>query len=148
MPEHSLQWFKTEEREGRTCVFDPLRRRYVALTPEEEVRQKVLFLLVEHLKVPAGRVAVEYSLKVNGLDKRTDAVVFGAEGLPLMIVECKASTVTLTEAVLDQAVRYHSALRPKYLLLTNGTTTYCYQAEGQKLLSMDHLPDYAEMQQV
>ena len=148
MPEHSLQWFKTEEREGRTCVFDPLRRRYVALTPEEEVRQKVLFLLVEHIKVPAGRVAVEYSLKVNGLDKRTDAVVFGAEGLPLMIVECKASTVTLTEAVLDQAVRYHSALRPKYLLLTNGTTTYCYQAEGQKLLSMDHLPDYAEMQQV
>lgn len=148
MPEHSLQWFKTEEREGRTCVFDPLRRRYVALTPEEEVRQKVLFLLVEHLKVPAGRVAVEYSLKVNGLDKRTDAVVFGAEGFPLMIVECKASTVTLTEAVLDQAVRYHSALRPKYLLLTNGTTTYCYQAEGQKLLSMDHLPDYAEMQQV
>lgn len=148
MPEHSLQWFKTEEREGRTCVFDPLRRRYVALTPEEEVRQKVLFLLVEHLKVPAGRVAVEYSLKVNGLDKRTDAVVFGAEGLPLMIVECKASTVTLTEAVLDQAVRYHSVLRPKYLLLTNGTTTYCYQAEGQKLLSMDHLPDYAEMQQV
>lgn len=148
MPEHSLQWFKTEEREGRTCVFDPLRRRYVALTPEEEVRQKVLFLLVEHLKVPAGRVAVEYSLKVNGLDKRADAVVFGAEGLPLMIVECKASTVTLTEAVLDQAVRYHSALRPKYLLLTNGTTTYCYQAEGQKLLSMDHLPDYAEMQQV
>ena len=148
MPKHSLQWFKTEEREGRTCVFDPLRRRYVALTPEEEVRQKVLFLLVEHLKVPAGRVAVEYSLKVNGLDKRADAVVFGAEGLPLMIVECKASTVTLTEAVLDQAVRYHSALRPKYLLLTNGTTTYCYQAEGQKLLSMDHLPDYAEMQQV
>lgn len=148
MPEHSLQWFKTEEREGRAYVFDPLRRRYVALTPEEEVRQKVLFLLVEHLKVPAGRVAVEYSLKVNGLDKRADAVVFGAEGFPLMIVECKASTVTLTEAVLDQAVRYHSALRPKYLLLTNGTTTYCYQAEGQKLLSMDHLPDYAEMQQV
>lgn len=148
MPEHSLQWFKTEEREGRTCVFDPLRRRYVALTPEEEVRQKVLFLLVEHLKVPAGRVAVEYSLKVNGLDKRADAVVFGAEGLPLMIVECKAPTVTLTEAVLDQAVRYHSALRPKYLLLTNGTVTYCYQAEGQNLLSMDHLPDYAEMQQV
>ena len=148
MPEQSLQWLKTEEHEGKTYVFDPLRRRYVALTPEEEVRQKVLFLLVEHLKVPAGRLAVEYSLKVNGLDKRADAVVFGAEGLPLMIVECKAPTVTLTEAVLDQAVRYHSALRPKYLLLTNGTGMYCFQAEGQGLRSMDHVPGFSEMQGV
>ena len=144
MPEH-LQWFKTEEREGRTYVFDPLRRRFVALTPEEEVRQKVLFLLVEHLKVPAGLLAVEYSVKVNGMDKRADAVVFGAEGQPLMIVECKAASVTLTEAVLDQAVRYHSALKPKYLLLTNGATTYCFKAEGQALVPLDHLPDYAEM---
>ena len=145
MPEQPLQWFKTEEREGRTYVFDPLRRRFVALTPEEEVRQKVLYLLVEHLKVPAGVLAVEYSVKVNGMDKRADAVVFGAEGQPLMIVECKAASVTLTEAVLDQAVRYHSALKPKYLLLTNGATTYCFKAEGQALCPLDHLPDYAEM---
>ena len=145
MPSPSLQWFQTEEREGRTYVFDPLRRREVVLTPEEEVRQKILYLLVEHLKVPAGLVAVEYSLKVNGLDKRADAVVFGKEGLPLMIVECKAPSVTLSEAVLDQAVRYHSALSPDYLLLTNGQSTYCFKAEGSILCSMDHLPDYAEM---
>ena len=140
-----LQWFKTEEREGRTYVFDPLRRRFVALTPEEEVRQKLLYLLVEHLHVPAGLVAVEYSVKVNGLDKRADAVVFGSEGQPLMIVECKAPTVTLTEAVLEQALRYHSALQPQYLLLTNGAVTYCYKAENQALCPLDHLPDYAEM---
>ena len=146
MPEQSLQWFKTEEREGRTYVFDPLRRRQVVLTPEEEVRQKVLYLLVEQLQVPAGLVAVEYSLKVNGMDKRADVVVFGKEGLPLMIVECKAPTVTLTEAVLDQAVRYHSALKPNYLLLTNGTSMYCFKAEGQGLRSMDHLPGFSEMQ--
>ena len=133
--DNRLQWFKTEEREGRTYVFDPLRRRFVALTPEEEVRQKMLYLLVEHLKVPAGLVA----------DKRADAVVFGNEGLPLMIVECKAPSVTLTEAVLEQALRYHSALHPQYLLLTNGTITYCYRAENQTLRPLDHLPDYAEM---
>ena len=80
MAEQKLQWFKTEEREGKTHVFDPLRKRFVLLTPEEEVRQKMLYLLVEHLKVPAGLVAVEYSLKVNGLDKRADAVVFGTDG--------------------------------------------------------------------
>ena len=140
-----LQWFKTEEREGKTYVYDPLRRRQVALTPEEEVRQRVLYLLVERLKVPSGLLAVEYSVKVNGLDKRADAVVFGTEGLPLMIVECKAPTVMLTEAVLEQAVRYHSVLRPKYLLLSNSNDTYCFKVEGQRLSPLDHLPDYTEM---
>lgn len=140
-----LQWFKTEEREGRNFVFDPLRKRFVLLTPEEEVRQKVLYLLVEHLKVPAGLIAVEYSLKVNGLDKRADAVVFGAQGHPIMIVECKAATVTLTQAVLEQAVRYHSALHPRYLLLTNGVVTYCYLVEGQSIKPLDYLPDFGEM---
>ena len=175
MPDQPLQWFRTEEREGRTYVFDPLRRRLVVLTPEEEVRQKALYLLVEHLKVPAGLVAVEYSMKVNGMDKRADAVVFGKNGQPLMIVECKAPSVTLTEAVLDQAVRYHSAFippfkgvlegrgiqketrpegqginttSPQYILITNGSCTYCFRAEGQALCSMDHLPDFAEMQHI
>ena len=147
MAERQLQWFKTEEREGRTLVFDPLRKRFVALTPEEEVRQQVLRLLVETLKVPSGLVAVEYSVKVNGLDKRADVVVFGTDGHPLMIVECKASSVMLTQAVLEQAVRYHTALRPKFLLLTNGTAIYCFKAEGTTLIPMDHLPDFAEMKE-
>lgn len=145
MSQIQLTWFKTQAQEGRTQVFDPLRRRFVALTPEEEVRQKTLYLLVEHLGVPAGLLAVEYSVKVNGLDKRADAVVFGNEGRPLMIVECKAPSVTLTEAVLEQALRYHSVLQPQYLLLTNGTVTYCYKAEGASLRPLDHLPDYQEM---
>ena len=110
MADTPLQWFKTEQREGKIFVFDPLRKKYVLLTPEEEVRQKVLYLLVEQLHVPSGLLAVEYSVKVNGLDKRCDAVVFGKDGQPLMIVECKAQSVKITDKVLDQAVRYHSAL--------------------------------------
>lgn len=140
-----LQWFKTEEREGRLMVFDPLRRRFVALTPEEEVRQKVLYLLVEHLKVPSGLVAVEYSVKVNRMDKRADAVVFDQEGQPLMIVECKAADVKITEKVLDQAIRYHSALKPKYLLLFNGSDCRCFHTKSGILTAMGHLPDYEEM---
>ena len=145
MPATQLHWFRTEEREGKTYVFDPLRKRMVLLTPEEEVRQKMLYLLVEHLKAPAGLVAVEYSVKVNGLDKRADIVVFGTDGSPLMIVECKAASVTLTQAVLDQALRYHSALNPKFLLLSNGAVTYCFKAEAQGLMPLNHLPDFLEM---
>ena len=142
----TLQWFKTRTQEGKTQVFDPLRRRYCALTPEEEVRQKVLYLLVEHLGVPQGLLAVAYSIKVNGLDKRCDAVVFGREGEPLMIVECKAASVQLTQKTLDQAVRYYSALHPRFLMLYNGENCYCFKTENGSLNAMDHLPNYREMQ--
>lgn len=140
-----MQWFKTREEEGRMLVFDPLRKRYVALTPEEEVRQKILYLLVETLKVPYGLLAVEYSIKVNGLDKRCDAVVFGQDALPLMIVECKAQTVSLSQKTLEQAVRYYSNLQPRYLLLYNGKECYCFKAQDGTLTAIDHLPDYEEM---
>ena len=145
MDANVLQWFRTEEREGKTFVFDPLRGKYVVLTPEEEVRQRVLCLLVDQLHVPAGLLAVEYSVKVNGLDKRCDAVVFGKDAQPLMIVECKALGVKLTKKVLDQAVRYHAALHPRYLLLFNGEFFYCFRTDSGTLTQMDHLPDYSEM---
>ena len=140
-----LQWFKTRQQGGKTLVFDPLRKRYCTLTPEEEVRQKALYLLVEHLDVPAGLLAVEYAVKVNGLDKRCDAVVFGKDGTPLMIVECKAASVKLTQKTLEQAVRYHSVLQPKYLMLYNGKDCYCFKKEDSQLKTMDHLPLYGEM---
>lgn len=143
MPE--LQWFKTVKQGDRTMVFDPLRKRYCALTPEEEVRQKALYLLVEHLGVPAGLVAVEYSIKVNGLDKRCDAVVFGRDGNPLMIVECKAASVKLSQSTLEQAIRYYSALQPRYLMLYNGNECYCFKSDNGKLTALDHLPAYSEL---
>lgn len=128
-------------------MFDPLRKKYCTLTPEEEVRQKALYLLVEHLGVPAGLIAVEYSVKVNGLDKRCDAVVFGNDGLPLMIVECKAQTVKIAENTLDQAVRYHSALHPAFLMLFNGIDCFCFKTGNGNLQALDHLPTYSEMQE-
>lgn len=145
MPE--IQWFKTKDVDGKTQVFDPLRRRYCALTPEEEVRQKVLYMLVEHLGVPAGLLAVEYSIKVNGLDKRCDAVVFSKDGAPLMIVECKAASVQISQNTLDQAIRYYSALQPKYLMLYNGKDCYCFKSEQGKLKTLNHLPLYSELSQ-
>jgi hypothetical protein len=141
-----LQWFKTSIQEGKTMVFDPLRKRYCMLSPEEEVRQKALYLLVEHLGVPAGLLAVEYSIKVNGLDKRCDAVVFGQDGFPKMIVECKAASVKLTQSTLEQVVRYHSALHPKYLMLYNGKDCYCFKSDNGTLIPMDHLPLFSEME--
>ena len=135
-----MDWFKTSSIDNKTVVFDPLRKQYVVLTPEEQVRQKMLHYLVETRKVPAGLVAVEYSIKVNNLPKRADIVVFNNLGEPQMIVECKAETVPITEKVLDQAIRYFSGLKVKYLTLTNGKSMFCYKTENGKLEALTEFP--------
>ena len=137
-----MNWFNTIIEDNRTKVFDPIRKIYCALTPEEEVRQKMLYYLVEKKKYPAGLIAVEYSIKVNNLPKRCDIVVFNKDAKPIMIVECKAEHVPITQKVLDQAVRYYSGLNVNYLLLTNGKTIFCYHIdmENKKLEALNELP--------
>lgn len=135
-----MKWFKTLIINNKTVVFDPLRKQYVALTPEEQVRQKMLYFLVETRNVAAGLIAVEYSIKVNNLPKRADIVVFNNLGEPQMIVECKAETVPITEKVLDQAIRYFSGLKVKYLTLTNGKTMFCYQITDGKIEILTEFP--------
>ena len=135
-----MEWFKVTVIDNKTVVFDPLRKQYVALTPEEQVRQKMLHYLVETRKVAAGLIAVEYSIKVNNLPKRADIVVFNNLGEPQMIVECKAESVPITEKVLDQAIRYYSGLKVKYLTLTNGKMMFCYKVEEGKLEALAEFP--------
>lgn len=135
-----MLFFKTQTIDNKTQVFDPLRRQWVSLTPEEQVRQKTLHYLVETRKVAAGLIAVEYSIKVNNLPKRADIVVFNNLGEPQMIVECKAESVPITEKVLDQAIRYYSGLKVKYLTLTNGKTMFCYKVGEGRLEPLSDFP--------
>lgn len=135
-----MVFFKTQIIDGKVTVFDPLRRQYVALTPEEQVRQKMLYYLVETRKVPSGLIAVEYSIKVNNLPKRVDIVIYNNLGEPQMIVECKAETVPITEKVLYQAIRYYSGLKVKYLTLTNGKTMFCYKITDGKIETLSEFP--------
>jgi hypothetical protein len=139
-----MNWFNTIIEDNRTKVFDPIRKIYCTLTPEEEVRQKMLYYLVEQKKYPAGLIAVEYSIKVNGLPKRCDIVVFNKEAKPKMIVECKAEYVPITQKVLDQAIRYYSGLNAEYLILTNGKTMFCYHIdiENKKLEVLSEIPQF------
>ena len=138
-----MNWFNTVIEDNKIKVFDPIRKIYCALTPEEEVRQKMLYYLVEVKKYPAGLLAVEYSIKVNNLPKRCDIVVFNNSGRPKMIVECKAESVPITQKVLDQAIRYYSGLNVNYLLLTNGKTMFCYHIdiENKKIEAMREMPE-------
>ncbi len=106
--------------DGRREVLDPVRRRRVALTPEEEVRQQTIAMLHEHYGYPLELMQVEGAITVNGQTRRCDIVVYDIDGHPFLIVECKRPDVALTQRVCDQACRYNTVLQVPYLLLTNG----------------------------
>lgn len=111
---------QVRDTDGRREVLDPVRRRWVALTPEEGVRQWVIGLLHEHYGYPLELMQVEGAITVNGMTRRCDIVVYDTTGTPQMIVECKKPEVTITQKVCDQACRYNTVLKVPYLLLTNG----------------------------
>lgn len=128
-------------------IFDMLRRRYVALTPEEWVRQSFVHYLVEHLGYPAALLANEVSLQVGQKQLRADSVLYDRQLQPRMIIEYKAPNVVLTQKVFDQIMVYNLLLHVDYLMVSNGLQHYCFKIdyEGKKTLSLDHIPTYEEI---
>ena len=104
-------------------IFCEWRHRWVRLTPEEWVRQQLLHRMVSEWDYPASLIAVEQAITVGEVHKRCDAVVYDSAMQPLMLIECKAETVPLTQKTLDQAIVYNRKLNVPYLLLCNGAQT-------------------------
>jgi hypothetical protein len=123
-------------------IFDLVRRKYVALTPEEWVRQNFINFLTSVKGYPASLFAVEMQVNVFGLCQRADIVVYSRQGKPWMIVECKSPSVTLTHHTFYQAARYTSALKVPYIVMTNGLRHYCLHFNGISLDFLEDLPDY------
>lgn len=146
LPEADL---RIRQQGNATEVYDPLRRKFVALTEEEWVRQNLIQYLAQHKNVPLHMMASERGLVVNGMPKRFDIVVFGTDGKPAMIVECKAPHVTVNEDVFYQAARYNLALQVKFLLITNGIEHHCvfidYKSGNTRF--MEEIPNYGAMRQ-
>jgi hypothetical protein len=118
--------FHRIEKEGKLLIFDPVRKKYVVLTPEEWVRQHVIRFLVQEKQVPLTLISVEVEFRLFNTVKRFDLAVSDRNGQALLMVECKAPTVALSQQVLDQAVRYNMTLKVGLLLLTNGLQhVYC-----------------------
>ena len=133
---------------GRTSVFDLIRRKFVALTPEEWVRQHFVNFLLTEKSYPKTLIANEIQINLNGQKKRCDTVVYNREAEPLMIIEYKAPDVNVTQAVFDQIARYNIVLKVKYLIVSNGINHYCCRMDYQKQ-TYDYLPEipsYADLQ--
>ena len=133
---------KTTSRQGRTLIYDVLRRRYVALTPEEWVRQHFIHFLIEHKHYPAALLANEVTLQLNGTRRRCDSVLYARDGgRPRLIVEYKAPDVRISSDVFEQATRYNAVLGARYVILTNGLTHFCFERTAEGYATMGAFPD-------
>ncbi len=130
----------------RPVVMCLSRRRFVALTPEEWVRQHFLSYMVGHLGYPQGLVAAEAPVMIGSSRQRADIVAFSRQMRPLVIVECKAPSVTLSQQTLNQACRYLSVLGARAVVLTNGMAHYCVMLPkcGEPVFSQQ-MPAWADV---
>ena len=128
-------------------IWDPLRKKNVALTPEERVRQWCIGVLADHCKVPTHLMMSEAGFKLGGKQYRADIIVYDRQAQPLMIVECKRPEVVIDNEVLDQAIIYNMALNVRYILITNGTKTYiCRRSEADgRYMFIEKVPEFNEM---
>ncbi|RMH67366.1 MAG: type I restriction enzyme HsdR N-terminal domain-containing protein [Bacteroidetes bacterium] len=133
------------QRVGETrMIFDPLRKKYVKLTPEEWVRQHFIQFLIRERGVPRALIAVEMAFTYQRMRRRADVVVHDRQGRPLVLVECKAPEVEITQAAFDQVARYNKVVQAPYLVVTNGLVHYCcaLDHEAHTYRFLDDLPPY------
>ena len=138
---------KVVTKGGGQHVFDILRRKYVALTPEEWVRQQFVHFLIRFLGYPAECIGNEVSISLNGTRKRCDTVVYGCNAQPTMIVEYKSPQVSITQQVFEQVSRYNMKLRVRWLVVSNGLQHYCCQidyADGTYHF-VENIPPYEDI---
>ena len=133
--------FKIKAINGKDQIFDPFRKSWVVLTPEEWVRQNVLQYLVQTLQYPSSLIAVEKEIKLGELSKRFDIVVYKNEK-PWMIIECKEAKVALNEKTMEQILQYQQVLTAQYLFISNGHETMGAKIESGKLHALQNFPEY------
>lgn len=138
---------KLRGQQERPQVFDPLRRRWVALTPEEWVRQHFVNWLTACLGYPAQLMTNEVRLSIGQKELRADSVLYDRQLRPRMIIEYKAPSVAVTQRVFDQIVAYNMQLHAEYLVVSNGLSHYCCKRsdDGKKYLFLDTVPYYENL---
>ena len=144
LPEYPIKRRSMGEKEE---VFDVVRKKYVALTPEEWVRQHFINFLIREKHTPASLISVERKLIFNGMPGRTDLVVYNRQAEPKMVIECKSAEVKISQDVFDQIARYNMTLKVNYLIVTNGIEHFCCRMDynRQKYQFVDNIPDYEEL---
>ncbi|HQH19469.1 MAG TPA: type I restriction enzyme HsdR N-terminal domain-containing protein, partial [Bacteroidales bacterium] len=144
LPEYNFSYRLLDNKKQ---IFDSVRKKYVALTEEEWVRQNFIQWLIQEKKYPSGLIAIEKEFLLNGLKKRYDAVVFNNNHKPAVLVECKAPHIAISQLVFDQAARYNIILKVPYLIITNGQKHFCSLIDFEKETYnfIDHIPEFEKL---
>lgn len=138
--------YKIKKAEGKLWIFDVIRKKYIALIPEEWVRQHFVHLLIDHKKYPRSLIRVEGGLQYNRLQKRSDIVVFDRDGAPWMLIECKAPEVRLSDKSVFQASVYNATLRARYVVVSNGLVHLYAKIDWENGITtwINDLPEFPE----
>ena len=141
---------KLKQSVQQSLIYDTIRRKYIVLTPEEWVRQHFINYLVYHLGYPKGLLAIERGMSYNQMAKRTDICVFGLDGRPQMLVECKAASIPITAEVIKQASSYNKSIKAPYVVLTNGMEHFCWKVDlaASGIQPLDCIPAYQELNEI
>ena len=129
LPQYQI---KIKEEGDKKYIFDPIRKKYLVLLPEEWVRQNFIQFLIQEKEYSASLIEVEKGLKLNELNKRADIVVSDNTGQPFVLVECKAPKVKIDQEVFEQVARYNMVFKVPYLIVTNGLEHYCAKIDFEK----------------
>jgi len=137
--------FRLKNSENKVAIFDEIRKKFIILSPEEWVRQHVVQYFLQEKKYPKSLINVEKLLKINGLTKRYDVVVFNPDGSIFILVECKAPEIKIAQNTFDQIARYNLTMKAEFLMVTNGHNHYFCQMdfENEKYNFLHELPHYA-----
>ncbi len=144
LPTYDLRLRRTGNRD---MIFDVLRRKYVALTPEEWVRQHFVHFLIEHKGYPTALLANEIELRIGGKHLRADTLLYNKELRPHMLIEYKSPTIALTQKVFDQISAYNLLLHADYLIVSNGMQHICCRMDYEQNTYhfLEEIPDYSEL---
>jgi hypothetical protein len=131
---------------GRTKIWDNLRKKYLVLTPEEWVRQHLVNYMINEKQYPAQLIGLEKSLTYNHRKKRCDLIVFNKEAKPLLLAECKAPSVEITQETFFQIATYNKIFEAKYFLLTNGIKHFCCEIDyfNSKIHFLENIPTFTK----
>lgn len=144
LPTYDLRLRRTGNRD---MIFDVLRRKYVALTPEEWVRQHFVHFLIEHKGYPTALLANEIELRIGEKRLRADTLLYNKELRPHMLIEYKSPTIALTQKVFDQISAYNLLLHADYLIVSNGMQHICCRMDYEQNTYhfLEEIPDYSEL---
>jgi hypothetical protein len=132
--------FRVKQDADKHFIFDPLRKKWLLLTPEEWVRQNFVQYLIQVRKYPPALIAMEKIIRLGELKKRFDILVYDRDHRPWMMIECKSPSVKLDDNVLHQLLRYHISVPAGYLVITNGEYTYGWEKRHGALQPLNELP--------